>query len=99
VDCGANPVVGAATAKYRRHPLIDLFIGRSRVLLEQRYSGHDLSRLAPSALRHVNLQPGPLNGVRQIFRQALDRQDLALADTLDRDEARVCYLAIQVNGA
>ena len=50
-------------------------VGRLRLLPEQRRGGHDLPRLAVAALRHVELRPRLLHGMRAVGRQALDGDD------------------------
>src|SRR5262245_34562081 len=53
----ADPLIRPAAADIG-HRLVDLRVGRFRILLEQRRGGHDLARLAVAALRHVERRPG-----------------------------------------
>src|SRR6266566_9787810 len=68
-----NALIGAAAANVR-HRLIDVSIGGVRLLGEQRGRGHDLSRLAVTALRHVFRDPRPLHGVGAVLGQSFDRR-------------------------
>src|SRR5579872_508657 len=78
VDRGADARVGAAAADVR-HGVVDVGVGRLRVLLEQRRGRHDLARLAVAALRHVVREPRLLHRMAlAVARQALDGHDLAL---------------------
>src|SRR5215213_9299260 len=60
----ANALIGPAAADVG-HRLIDVGIGRLRLLLQQRRGRHDLPGLAVAALRHVNRGPGLLHRVRR----------------------------------
>ena len=42
------------------HGVVDIGVGGLRVLAQQHGGGHDLTRLAIAALRHVRLDPGLL---------------------------------------
>src|SRR2546426_12373845 len=75
VDRGADALIGAAAADVG-HRLVDVLVGRLRVLLQQRSRRHDLSRLAVAALRHVERRPCLLHGVRAGGRKPLDGDDL-----------------------
>src|SRR6185436_21028920 len=56
-DAGADADIGRAPAQVSVHRVVDVRIGGARVALEQRGGGHDLSRLAVSALRNIELSP------------------------------------------
>src|SRR3989442_5203500 len=75
VDRRADALIGAAAADVG-HRLVDVLVGRLRVLLQQRRGRHDLSRLAVAALRHVERRPRLLHGMRAGGRKPLDGYDL-----------------------
>src|SRR6266850_2287280 len=75
VDRRADTLIGAAAADVG-HRLVDVLVGRLRVLLQQRRGRHDLSRLAVAALRHVECRPCLLHGMRAGDRKPLDGDDL-----------------------
>src|SRR5437667_7102000 len=75
VDRRADALIGAAAADVG-HRLVDVLVGRLRVLLQQRRGRHDLSRLAVAALRHVERRPCLLHGMRAGGRKPLDGDDL-----------------------
>src|SRR5262245_54675461 len=70
-----DALIGTAAADVH-HGLVDVLIGRLRVLLQERGRGHDLTGLAVAALRHVGGSPGLLYGMRAGGRQPLDGDDL-----------------------
>src|SRR5438094_7380816 len=70
-----DPLIGAATADVR-HRVVDLLVGRLRLLPQQRRRGHDLTGLAIAALRDVERRPRLLHRMRARGRQSLDRHDL-----------------------
>ena len=70
-----NAVVGPTAADVA-HFAINFFIGRVRVGLQQRCGGHYLAGLAVAALGNVQIQPGLLQGMGAIRREAFDRHDL-----------------------
>src|SRR5580658_7122760 len=61
LDSSANPRIGSATADVAAHRVIDILVGRPRLLIQQRRGGHDLSRLAVAALHDIERQPGVLH--------------------------------------
>src|SRR5262245_54575398 len=79
VHRAANPIVGAATADVARHGLIDVLVRRILLRGDERRGAHDLSGLTIAALRHALGDPRPLDGVRGVRRQTLDRRDGARA--------------------
>src|SRR5215211_411090 len=82
------------------HRLVDVGIGRLRLLLQQRRGRHDLPGLAVAALRHVNRGPGLLHRVRRASGQALDGDDLvARLHGAERERAGALHLAIDVHRA
>src|SRR5436309_1634099 len=65
VNCLADAMVGPAPAGIG-HLRIDFSLCRLRPFGQQRHSGQDLSRLAVSALRNIELLPGELHRVGSI---------------------------------
>src|SRR5689334_7767388 len=61
VHRGTDALIGAAAADVG-HGVVDVLIGRFRLLLQERRRGHDLPRLAVTALRDVECRPGLLDG-------------------------------------
>src|SRR5205823_6149117 len=77
LDCFANAEIGAAAADVPGHRVVDIGIRRMRVARQQRGSGHDLSRLAVTALDNFTIVPSLLNlGARRRRADRLDRRDL-----------------------
>ena len=77
VDRLADADIRAAPAHVAVHRLIDVGVGRLRLLLQQRRRRHDLPGLAVAALGDVDLLPRLLHGMRAVGRQSLDRRDRA----------------------
>jgi hypothetical protein len=71
VDAGADADIGRAAAQVAGHRVVDLGVGRFRMLLQQGAGAHDLARLAIAALRHVEFLPGLLQRVLVLLVQAL----------------------------
>src|SRR5262249_36272429 len=63
----ADPLIGAAPADVG-HCLVDVLVGRLRLLRQERGRRHDLAGLAVPALRHVDGRPGLLDRMRAIGR-------------------------------
>src|SRR4029077_2904786 len=81
VDRLANLLEGSATADIG-DGLVDVLVGRLRLLLKTRRHRHDHAALAITALRNIGVDPGLLNLVQgSVSCQPLDRGDL-LADGL-----------------
>src|SRR5262245_8857857 len=99
LDRAHDAVVGPAAADVRLHVALDFLPRRARVLPEQRGGAHDLPRLAIAALRHLLREPGLLQRVARVGRQALDGGDAATREVLDRAQARVVGLAVDMHGA
>src|SRR4051812_27409398 len=82
------------------HRLVDVGIGRLRLLLQQRRRRHDLPGLAVTALRHVDRGPCLLHRVRRIGREALDGADLvARLHGAERHRAGALHFAVDVHRA
>src|SRR3954462_11548517 len=75
MDRLADTRVRAAAADVG-HRVVDVFVGRVRVLPEQRGRGHHLPTLAVPALRHLVVDPRLLHRVQPALRrEALERDD------------------------
>src|SRR6266851_6757590 len=80
MDGRANSHIGGAAAHVTRHRMVDVGIRRIADPGEQRCGGHDLSRLAVTALRDVETDPGGLHRIGDLSLQAFDRDDLRAFD-------------------
>jgi hypothetical protein len=58
-----DTVIGGAATDITRHRAVDIIIGRFRRRLQKRHGGHDLSGLTVPALRHVDRNPGFVDGL------------------------------------
>src|ERR1700751_5547472 len=76
VDRLADAEVGSATAKIAGHGVVDVCVCRFGVSREERGGGHDLARLAVSALRHLLGDPSALHHLEGVLPEAFDRSDL-----------------------
>src|SRR5262245_61169877 len=73
-----HAVIRHATAQDARHTLANLRVIRSRITIQQRLRGHDLTVLAEAALRNLFVDPGLLHGMKpSIFGKPFERCDLA----------------------
>src|ERR1700686_1120403 len=87
VDRLAHLLKGAAAADIG-DGLVDVLVGRLRLVLEQRCHRHDHAALAIAALRNVVGDPGLLHLVEHaIGAKALDRGDLLADGFADQDAA------------
>src|SRR6202047_5235560 len=94
-----DPWIGAAAADVAAHRAVDLLVAGLRVRLQQRRGGHDLARLAVPALRRAELDPGLLDRVAAVVRQALDGGDLRQGRHARCDGAGARGPAVEVDGA
>src|SRR4029077_20778812 len=88
---GGGPVNGRSDAPVSPtatnvpgHCGVDLDVGRSGVSRKQRHGRHYLPGLAIAALRHVLSNPGPLDRVAAVRREAFDRRKRLRPDRGDR---------------
>src|SRR5262245_49655042 len=72
LDGAHDALIGPAAAEIGAHVLHDLRAGWLRLLLEQISRTHDLAGLAVAALWHLRGEPGLLQRMRGIRRQAFD---------------------------
>src|SRR5688572_2382280 len=72
LDRFADAHVGTAAAQVAGHRGRNLRVRRTRSRCQQRRCRHDLAGLAVAALRHVDLLPRALQGMRAVRRQAFD---------------------------
>src|SRR5690606_1145047 len=81
------------------HSILDFCVGWIGVVRQQRCGGHNLPGLTIATLRDIVLQPGLLNGGVAVFRKALNRRDLLVADLRHRQHARARRCTVYMNGA
>src|SRR3954471_4314363 len=99
VDCLANLLEGSASANIG-DGLVDIRIGRLRLLLEKRRHGHDHAALAIAALWNVVGDPGLLHLVQcAIGGEAFNRGDLFAGGLADQDAARAHRDAVDMDRA
>src|SRR2546427_13173701 len=98
MDGGADALVGAAAADVG-HRRVDVGVAGPRLLRQQRRGRHDLTRLTVPALRDVFRDPGALDFVDAVRRQALDGGDAFPGDRGNRKHARARGGAVEVHGA
>src|ERR1700675_4382754 len=95
----ANLLEGSASADIG-DGLVDVLIGRLRLLLEQGRDRHDHAALAIAALRNVVGHPGLLHLVqRAIAGEAFDRGNLLAGGFADRDAAGAHRHAVDMDRA
>ena len=88
-----NALIHSTAAEIAGHSLVDLFVGGTRRLGQQRRRRHDLAALAVSALRNLLGDPGLLHRMRVVDRQSFDRRNFLGAHRRDRGlEARTVLL-------
>ena len=71
--------VGTAATNIAVHGSLNFLVAGARIGFQQGGGGHDLAGLTVAALWHVVFQPGLLQRVIAVFRQALDGGDGLLA--------------------
>src|ERR1700752_4985565 len=99
VDRFADLLEGA-TATDIGDRVVDVLVGRLRLLGEQRRDRHDHSALTVAALRHIVSDPGLLHlGKHAALREALDGGDLLAGRVADLHRAGADRLPVDGNGA
>src|SRR5262249_8437930 len=88
--------VRSTTTDVGAHVVYDLLAARPRLLLQQCRGAHDLPGLAIAALRHLLRDPRLLQRMAGIRREPFDRGHAAPREILDRVEAGVVRLAVDV---
>ena len=96
---GPDPVIRGAPADVAGHRVVNVAVGRVRVVGEKRRGRHDLPGLAVAALGDVELAPRLLQGMGPVGRKALDRRDGGAGGRRHRHHARPDGRARQVHGA
>src|SRR5262249_29799910 len=99
MDRLAHARVAAAAAHLAIDDLVDVGVGRLRLLLEERAGRADHPRLAVAALRDVLLDPGALAAVRAVGREALDGDEALAGRIGERDLARAHRPPVLEDGA
>src|SRR3954469_11879274 len=95
----ANALVGGAAAEIAAHRRIDVRVGGFAVLGQEADRRHDLPGLAIAALRHIELDPGVLNRLRDLAADALDRRYGFAGGVRDWRLARAHGLPVEMDGA
>ena len=96
MDRLADLLEGPATADVG-DGVVDILIGRLRIVLQQRRDRHDHPALAIAALRNVIIDPGLLHLMqRAVGRQTLDGGDLLALSVADHDAARAGRYAVDM---
>src|SRR5580693_4344423 len=96
---GPDTWVSGPSAYVAAHGAVDIGIGRRGIFLEQRRCGHDLSRLAVSALRYLQIDPGSLHGLGLLALQSLNRRDVPTGHGGERYHTGADRLTVEVDGA
>ena len=100
LDGGADAGVRRAAAEIAAHGLIDVVIGGSGILREQRGRRHHLTRLAVAALHHIELEPRCLHPPSDLgIADALDGHHGCIADARHRSDARSRRHAVEMHRA
>jgi len=100
VNGGADARVSRATAQIALHRGVNLRIGRFWRLGQQRCRTHDLSALAITALRHVEVAPRLLQpGQLAVLSEAFNRRYLRTADLGNQGATRALCHAVNMHGA
>src|SRR6266850_2860247 len=91
--------IGPAAADVAAHRIVDVRIGRMRLVLEQCRGRHDLAGLAVSALRDLMVEPSLLDLRTDRCRtNCLDRGDFGLAYAVDRRDAGTDGGTVEMHG-
>src|SRR5438128_1345639 len=96
VHGAADRLVRSAAADVIAHGFVDIGVRGIGFLGKEGGRGHDLPRLAVSALRHVFLHPRSLYRMVTIRREAFDRRDGLARDARYGRRARSHRLAVDV---
>src|SRR3954447_5039306 len=99
MDGAADGLISTAAADVVAHGFVDISVGGVRGLGEEGSGGHDLAGLAVAALRDVLRDPGLLEGVAAIGREAFDGGDGLSGDGGDGSDAGADGLPVDVDGA
>lgn len=98
VDGLANAQVGTAAAEIAAHGFIDVAVCGCRMFGEECSSRHDLPDLTIAALRDVHFEPGLLQGVGVIGREAFECDYVGVGGVGEPGHARARGVAVEVNG-
>src|SRR5580704_5467694 len=99
LDSAEDARIGAAAADIAIHMANDVVAARILIAGEQRGGLHDLPGLAIAALRHLQIEPGFLQRMVAIGRQALDGGDVLARHHGDGRLARAHRLAVEMHRA
>src|SRR5262245_6969379 len=99
MDCAANALVRSASADVARHSGVDVLVGWFGFSCKQCGRGHQLSRLAVSALWNLFGDPCLLQRVARRGRKSLDRRNFLGADARYGDAAGTRRRTVEMDGA
>src|SRR2546430_12315872 len=97
MDRSPNSLISAAAADITRHRRVDILVGGILVVFEKCDRLHDLAGLAVAALRHPDLHPSLLHGMRG--RDAFNGRNLGATDLAHGRRAGTDARAILMHGA
>src|SRR5690606_22267619 len=96
--CSAYSYISSTPADIAVHGIFDLRVAGVGIALQQRRGRHDLTGLTVATLRDVMLQPGFLDGMITVLREALDGRYFPLADFRYRENTRSRGHTIDMHG-
>jgi hypothetical protein len=99
MDGSPDAWIRAAAADIPGHRFVDILIGGLGIFVEQHGGAHDLAGLAVAALRHVDFDPGALEWMRKIVREAFDGGDMFAGHARQGGYARTYGLPFEMHGA
>src|SRR5262249_9391992 len=100
LDGVANPHIGAAATDVAGHGVVDVGVGRLRLVDQERRRRHDLAGLAVAALHDLEIEPCLLDlAAFRRLADRLDRRDRGGPDAVDRRDAGARGGAVDMHGA
>jgi hypothetical protein len=100
LDGSTDARISAAAADIAGHGRINIAVAWIGIACQQARGGHDLPRLAIAALRHLQIDPGLLNGfARGGVADGLDRCDRRRPDAIHSGEAGARWLPVKMHSA
>jgi hypothetical protein len=91
--------ISSASADIAIHGIINILVGRIRILLEQSGSRHNLTGLAVATLRDIVFKPCLLYGMIAGLGEALNSSYFGIRHCRDRKLTGSYSVAVQMNGA
>ena len=99
MDCAPDARVSAAAADVAAHGFVNVFVGGLRIFFEEHGGAHDLTGLAVAALRNIDFNPGTLEGMGKIGREAFDGRNVFAFDSGEWSDTRADGFAFEMDGA